>query len=206
MKGVCPELTQGTGAVGIFCTHRDLRRDGVIHGFLSTDKRYVSSRLRHRCSLIPDRRPFCVAFEIVDIPLPAFHMCALDAPLWTEWAYVAGVCVCGACPPLGRSRHISFTCPIIRPGDFRLHPRVRNKTQNCPGESTHVIAPYEDSDPGLYGLFLCDADVQRRHVGVCDRGEGEPEELPSRVGFCIRLPTIVDADSLMRFIRRAPTV
>jgi len=27
-------------------------------------------------------------------------MCGLDAPLWTEWAYVGSVAICGTCPPL----------------------------------------------------------------------------------------------------------
>jgi len=38
--------------------------------------------------------PQTKAIKMVDIPLPVFHMCSLDAPLWTEWAYVAGVAIC----------------------------------------------------------------------------------------------------------------
>jgi len=31
------------------------------------------------------------AIQMLDIPLPIFHMCAMDSPLWSEWAYVGGV-------------------------------------------------------------------------------------------------------------------
>jgi hypothetical protein len=50
-------------------------------------------------SFLPDRHSptFCVAVKLLDIPLPAFHVCAMDAPLWTEWAYVTGVAICGVC-------------------------------------------------------------------------------------------------------------
>lgn len=45
---------------------------------------------------------------MLDIPLPAFHMCAMDAPLWTEWAYVAGVGICGEYQPHRRNPRISL--------------------------------------------------------------------------------------------------
>ncbi|KAF9785547.1 hypothetical protein BJ322DRAFT_1063781 [Thelephora terrestris] len=38
--------------------------------------------------------PQTKAVKLLDIPLPAFHVCAMDAPLWTEWAYVTGVAIC----------------------------------------------------------------------------------------------------------------
>jgi len=43
------------------------------------------------------------AVRMLDIPLPAFHMCAMDAPPWTEWAYVAGV---------GLSDLVTFACIV----------------------------------------------------------------------------------------------
>ena len=49
MKVVWADRAQRSGAVGIFSTHSGLRRDGVTHGFLTGDKRYVSFHLkRHR--------------------------------------------------------------------------------------------------------------------------------------------------------------
>lgn len=53
MKGVCADCAQDTGAVGVFCTHSDLRRDGIIHGFLAADERYVSFRSRSHRFFIP---------------------------------------------------------------------------------------------------------------------------------------------------------
>lgn len=87
-------------------------------------------------------------------------MCSLDAPLWTEWVYVAGVAICGACPLLctGSTLHFAYV-PDIRLGDFRLHHRVYKKTQDFPWPRTHVIAPDEDLDPRLDYLFLHHADV-----------------------------------------------
>ena len=35
------------------------------------------------------------AVQMLDIPLPAFHICAMNAPLWIEGAYVGGVAICG---------------------------------------------------------------------------------------------------------------
>jgi len=99
MKGVCADYAQETGAVGVFCTYSGLRRDGIIHGFLAADERYVYFRSRRRRFFIPDRCSFCLAIEMLDIPLPAFHICVLNAPLWTEWAYVAGVGICGESSP-----------------------------------------------------------------------------------------------------------
>lgn len=55
--------------------------------------------------LLPDRRPFFVAVEPLDIPLPAFHVCAMDAPLWAEWAYVSCVAICGVYTPLLKGSH-----------------------------------------------------------------------------------------------------
>jgi len=37
--------------------------------------------------------PLTRAVQFLDIPLPAFHICAMDAPLWAEGAYVGGVAI-----------------------------------------------------------------------------------------------------------------
>ena len=147
---------------------------------------------------------------MLDIPLPAFHMCALNAPLWTEWAYVASVGISGACPPRGRDCHFSLICVMTRLGGFHLYHRVHDETQDCIGPTAHIITSHEDLDPGLGDLFLYHADVQYHHVGVCSHGEGDSEEFPSRVSFCAYSSAIkrqgVNADSSMRFIHRAPVV
>ena len=127
---------------------------------------------------------------MLNVPLPAFHMCGLDAPLWAEWAYVGSVAICGACPSICRNRYISLTCLLIRPGGFHLHPCIHNKNQVCPGSTTRVVTPHEDLIPGLVDLLLRHADFQPHRVGVCGHGEGESEEFPSRVSFCIHLSTI----------------
>lgn len=49
-----------------------------------------------------------VAIQMLDIPLPIFHMCAMDAPLWTEWVYVGGVGIYGASLPLRRDTYVSL--------------------------------------------------------------------------------------------------
>ena len=95
MKGLRTNRLQEIGIVGVFCAHSGLRRDGVIHGFLATNERSVRHVI---ASSIPVRYSSCVAFKILEIPLPAFHVCSMDAPLWAEWAYVAGVGICGASP------------------------------------------------------------------------------------------------------------
>lgn len=41
-----------------------------------------------------------IAVQLLDIPLPAFHICAMDAELWAEGAYVGGVAICGVYSPL----------------------------------------------------------------------------------------------------------
>jgi len=127
---------------------------------------------------------------MLDVPLPAFHMCGLDAPLWTEWAYVGSVAVCGTCPPITENHGISLMCSTARPGGFHLHPCVRNKTQVCPWSTPHVVTPHEDLTPGLVNLFLYHVDFQPHRAGVCGHGEGESEEFPSRVSFCVHLSTI----------------
>ena len=75
---------------------------------------------------------------------------------------------------------------MIRPSGFRLHPCINSKAQEGPRSTTHVVAPHEGLDPGLIDLFLHHVDVQRCRLGVCGHGEGEFEELPSRVSFRVR--------------------
>lgn len=94
--------------MGIFCAHSGLRWDGVAHGFLPGDKRYCFLPFGAPL-LILERRLLCVAVRMLDIPLPAFHMCALNAPLWTEWAYVALVGISGAYLPLGWNLNVLLT-------------------------------------------------------------------------------------------------
>lgn len=96
---------------------------------------------------------------MIDIPLPAFHMCSMTVPLWAEWAYVAGVGICGTHPLLRKNRHATLTHLIVRPGYFRLYRRVHKEIQGCNRARTHVIAPREDLDPGLDDLFLYHVDV-----------------------------------------------
>ena len=124
---------------------------------------------------------------MVDTPLPVFHMCAMDATLWTEWAYVAGVAVCGASLLLRWDLHISLAYLMIRPGDFRLHCCVHKKTQDLLWAKTRIIASYEDLDPRLDDLFLYNADFQHCHVNLCSYGKGEHEEFPSRVSSRVHL-------------------
>ena len=183
MKGVCPDYAQETGAVGVFCTHNGLRWDGVTHGLLTADERYVSFRSRHHHFFIPDRCSFCLAMEMLDIPLPVFHLCAMNAPLWAEWVYVAGVGICGVSPFLRWSFHIQLTYLMIRLCNLRLHYCVHKRAQGRPWARTQTIASYEDLDPRLDGLFLYNGDIQRCHADVCGYGEGESEELPSGVSF-----------------------
>jgi len=122
--------------------------------------------------------------KMLDIPLPAFHICVLNAPLWTEWVYVAGVGICGVPLPFHDG---VFTPPLthltIRLGDVRLHYHVHTRTQGHVRTRTQAIASREDLDPRLDGLFLYNADIQHRHVDVRGYGEGESEELPSGVSF-----------------------
>lgn len=40
-KGVRADRAQEICTVGIFCAHSGLRRDGIVHGFLAADERYV---------------------------------------------------------------------------------------------------------------------------------------------------------------------
>ena len=47
--------------------------------------------------MFQNQRQLFVAVQLLDIPLPAFHVCAMDAPLWAEGAYVSAVAVCGVC-------------------------------------------------------------------------------------------------------------
>ena len=154
----------------IFCTHSGLCWNGIIHGFQPTNKRYIPFCPSHHRFLTPDRRPFRVAAEIFDVPLPAFHMCGLDAPLWTEWAYVGSVAICGTCPALGWNRDMPLTCPMTRPGGFHLRPCVHNKNQVCPGSTAHDVASHEDLNPGLVDIFLYRADFQPHRVGICGHG------------------------------------
>ena len=100
MKGVCADGAQEIDLVDIFCAYIGMRWDGILHGFHATDQRYASSRLEHHWFPFLTDIYFCVAVTLLDIPLPAFHICAMDAPLWTEWAYVSGVAICGAYSPL----------------------------------------------------------------------------------------------------------
>jgi hypothetical protein len=44
MKGLCADRAEKHYPVGILYTHSLLRRDGALHGFLATDKGYVSFR------------------------------------------------------------------------------------------------------------------------------------------------------------------
>ncbi|KAF9650517.1 hypothetical protein BDM02DRAFT_3112040 [Thelephora ganbajun] len=38
--------------------------------------------------------PWTKAIQNIGVPLPAFRICSMDIPLWTEWIYVAGVSIC----------------------------------------------------------------------------------------------------------------
>lgn len=115
----------------------------------------------------------------------------MDAQLWTEWIYVASVGICGAYPPsLMGSPHLNVTCLITRHGSFHLYFRGRNKTQGHRRSTTHVIAPHEDVGQGFDHLLPYCVDVKCRHVGVCDRSEGDSEKLPSCVSFCLHLSTM----------------
>ena len=96
----------------------------------------------------------------------------MDAPLWTEWAYVTGVGICGACPRLYNGIVTSNVPWCFRPSDFRLHRRDHKKTQVFPWARTLTIASDEDLDPRLDDLFLHHVNVQRRHVDLCGYGEG----------------------------------
>lgn len=83
----------------------------------------------------------------------------MDAPLWTEWAYVAGVAISGMSPPLLWSFHAPLTQLTIRLGDFCLHCCLHKRTQGHPRAGTQTIASHEDLGPRLDDLFLYNADI-----------------------------------------------